>query len=103
MATLDLSKVESAFASATGAIKTEWDKIISALKSQDYSGAWASIESLAKNAGLSADQKAALSDLMAQIKAKAGDALKSVTDAAGKVAAEAKDAATKAAGNALPK
>ncbi|HAB18381.1 MAG TPA: hypothetical protein DCE44_18310 [Verrucomicrobiales bacterium] len=107
---LDLSKVEGAFSSATGAIKAEWDKVATAIKSQDYAGAWSSLQALASNAGLSADQKSSLSDLMAQVKAKAGDALKSATDAATKAAAQAKDAAskatdaaTKAAGSVLPK
>jgi|GEM_PF-1364452 len=94
---VDLSKIENAFASATGTIKTEWDRIAAAVKSADYAGALASIQSLASNVSLSAEQKSALSQLMDQVKAKSADLWKGATDSAGKAVNQAADAASKAA------
>ena len=122
---VDLSKFEGVFASATGTVKTEFDKIVAAVKSADYSGALASIQSLASNVNLSAEQKSALTQLMEQIKSKSGElwkgaseaagkavnqateaagkAAEKATDAAGKAAGKASDAASKAAKDLLPK
>ena len=111
---VDLSKFEGVFASATGTVKTEFDKIVTAVKSADYSGALTSLQSLASNVNLSAEQKSALTQLMEQIKSKSGElwkgaseaagkAVNQATEAAGKAADKASDAANKAAKDLLPK
>ncbi len=106
VSSIDLATIQDAFSSATGTIKAEWDKIVAAVKSADYQGALASIQSLASNAGLSAEQKSALSELMNQVKAKTGDLVKGAADAAGKAVDQAQEAATDASDKAkdlLPK
>lgn len=107
---VDLSKVERLFESASGTVKTQWEQVVSAVKSANYSGALESLKTLAADAGISADQKAALNDLMAQVKEKANQALRGAADAANKVineatdaASEARDKANKAAKELLPK
>lgn len=107
---VDLSKVERLFESASGTIKTQWDQVVSAVKSANYAGALKSIQTLAADAGISADQKAALNELMAQVKEKANQAWRGAADAANKVineatdaATEARDKASKAAKDLLPK
>ena len=107
---VDLSKVERLFESASGTLKTQWDQVVAAVKSANYSGALKSLQTLAADAGISADQKAALNELMAQVKEKANQALRGAADAANKVineatdaATEARDKASKAAQDLLPK
>ena len=94
---VDLSKFEGVFASATGTVKTEFDKIVAAVKSADYSGALQSIQALASNVNLSAEQKSALTQLMEQIKSKSGELWKGASEAAGKAVNQATEAAGKAA------
>ena len=114
MAGLDLSSVESAFASATGTVKAEFNTITAYIKGGDYSVAMDKLRTLAASAELSPDQKSALSTLIEQVKAKGGDLLKNVGQTAGKAVDQAKeaagkavdqvgDAAKKATGNLLPK
>ena len=93
---VDLSKVERLFESASGTIKTQWEQVVSAVKSANYSGALKSLQTLAADAGISADQKAALNELMAQVKERANQAFRGAADAANKVINEATDAATEA-------
>jgi hypothetical protein len=93
---MDLSKFEGVFASASGTVKTEFDKIVAAVKSADYAGAMASLQTLASNVNLSAEQKTALTQLMEQIKSKSGELWKGASDAAGKAVNQATEAAGKA-------
>jgi hypothetical protein len=93
---VDLSKVERLFESASGTIKTQWDQVVAAVKSANYAGALKSLQTLAADAGISADQKAAVNELMAQVKEKANQAWRGAADAANKVINEATDAATEA-------
>lgn len=79
---VDTSKLESSFSSAEPSVKAEADKIVTALKAQDWAGATASLKTLASNVKLTDEQKKAVSDTLAQI----GNYIK---DAAGKVAGEA--------------
>lgn len=110
VSSIDLTTIQDAFSSATGAIKAEWDTIVAAVKSADYQGALSSIQSLASNAGLSAEQRSALSELMNQVKAKTGDFVRGAADAAGNAfqqttdaAGQAVDQAKEAASNAAEK
>ncbi len=100
IAGFDLSRVEGAFASATGAVQEEFNRILSTLKGGDYSAAMTQLQQLAHNAGLSTDQKSAIESLIAQVKSKGGDLLKSASETAGKAVDQAKEAAGKAAGQA---
>jgi len=117
----DLAQVQNAFASATGSIRAEFDRIVAAIKSQDYSGALNQLQLLASNASLSVEQKSAVNGLIEQVKAKAASLLQDATKAAGnavdqvkeaaakattdasKAATDAAEAAKKSAGNLLPK
>jgi len=92
----DLTQIQNAFASATGPIKAQFDTIVTAIKSQDYSGALKQLQAFASDAGLSADQKSAVNGLIEQVKAKAGSLLQDATAAAGKAVDQAKEAAGKA-------
>jgi hypothetical protein len=105
---VDTSKVESTFAGADAGAKADLDKVVSAVKAGDYSGAMTSLQGLAKNAKLTPDQQTALNDLLTQLQAKAKEAMakagEQATDAAKKATEAAGDAAKKAgdaAGGAL--
>jgi gas vesicle protein len=125
---VDTRKSETAFASAEAAVKAEFDKVVEAIRSTDWSAAGTRIQDLAKSAKLSDEQKASLQKLTDQIKTKAtematqarekagqlaDDARKAtgqVVEEAGKLAEKAKDATGKAAqdvskavGDLLPK
>jgi hypothetical protein len=97
MAGLDLSSVESAFASASGTVKAEFNAITAYIKGGDYSAAMDKLKTLAASAELSPDQKSALSTLMEQVKTKGGELLKNVGQTAGKAVDQAKEAAGKVA------
>lgn len=96
MPSFDLAQIQQAFASATGPIKAQFDTIVAAIKSQDYSGALKQLQEFASNASLSADQKSAVAGLMEQVKSKAGSLLQDATAVAGKAVDQAKEAAGKA-------
>lgn len=132
VAGFDLSRVEGAFATASGAVKTQFQSITDYVKNGNYSSALEKLQTLAASAELSPDQKSAVNQLIADVKAKGGDVLtgagatalkaveqaketaakvavrasdaaSQVSDATTKKAAEATDAAKKATGNLLPK
>ncbi len=85
--TVDTTQLESSFKSAEPATQSSVDKVVTAVKSQDYSGALAQLQTLAKNAKLTPEQQQAIKDLMAQVQA-------AITDAAGKAAGDASKAAS---------
>lgn len=92
---VDTSKLETSFASAEPATKSQSAKVVDAVKSADYSGALASLKSLAGDAKLTPDQKAAIQDVTDQIQ-------KLLKDSASK-AAEGGQKALDDAKKALPK
>ncbi len=107
---IDVSKVQRLFESAPAAIKSQWEQEVAAVKSANYSGALKSLQSLAGDARLSTDQKAAIDELVAQVKSRANEAWRGAAEAANKVineatdaAAEAREKANKAAKELLPK
>lgn len=92
---IDTSQLQSSFKSAPPAEQGSADKVVTAVKSGDYSTAVTELKALASNAKLTPEQQQAAKDLMAQVQ-------KMVTDTAAKAGTEA----TKAADNlkqSLPK
>jgi hypothetical protein len=79
---VDTSKLESSFKSAEATTQSAADKVVSAVKSADYSGALSQLQTLAKNAKLTPDQQSAIQDVMAQVQ-------KAITDTASKAAGAA--------------
>jgi hypothetical protein len=73
-ASIDTSKIQSAFQNAPSADKTEVQHAVSAIKSGDYTTGLASLQKVASSTNLTPEQKSAVSDLMNQVKAKAGGA-----------------------------
>ena len=78
---VDTASFERSFKSAEAAVQTSADKVVTAIKSADYSGAMAELKSLASNASLTPDQQQTIKDVMAQVE-------KLVADAASKAAGE---------------
>jgi len=86
---VDTAKLESSFASAEPANKTEVDKAVSSIKAGDYSSALASLQKVAAQAKLTPEQQQAVKDVMAQVQAQ----LAKVAQQAGGEAQKALDAA----------
>ena len=92
---VDTASFEKSFKSAEATVQTSADKVVTAIKSADYSGALAELKTLATNAKLTPEQQQAIKDLMAQVE-------KLIADAAIKAAGEAGNA-MKDVPKALPK
>jgi hypothetical protein len=92
---VDTAKLEGSFSASAAELKAEMDKVVAAVKSEDYAGAQATLQKLAANAQVTDAQKQAIQDVVAQIQKKLAE----------KVAKMAEDA--KATGdnlkNSLPK
>jgi hypothetical protein len=86
---VNTAKLESSFASAEPANKTEVDKAVSSIKAGDYSSALASLQKVAAQAKLTPEQQQAVKDVMAQVQAQ----LAKVAQQAGGEAQKALDAA----------
>ena len=78
---VDTASFERSFKSAEAAVQTSADKVVTAIKSADYSGAMAELKTLASNAKLTPEQQQTIKDVMAQVE-------KLVADAASKAAGE---------------
>ena len=83
---VDTASFERSFKSAEAHVQTSADKVVTAIKSADYSGAMTELKALASNVKLTPEQQQTIKDVMAQIE-------KSVADAASKAAGEAGQAA----------
>ncbi len=83
---VDTAPLESSFKSAEPATQSTVDKAVTAIKSQDYSGALTQLQTLAQNAKLTPEQQQAIKDVMAQVK-------QAITEQANKAAGEASKAA----------
>jgi hypothetical protein len=92
---VDTALFEKSFKSAEATVQTSADKVVTAIKSSDYSGALAELKTLASNAKLTPDQQQVIKDLTTQVE-------KLIADAASKVAREAGNA-IKDVPKALPK
>jgi hypothetical protein len=78
---VDTVKLEASFSTAEPSKKSEVDKVVASVKSQDWAGASASLQRLAADAKLTEEQKKAVKDTLDQI----GNAMK---EAVGKAGAE---------------
>jgi hypothetical protein len=91
-AAVDTSKVESSFQSAPAADRTDVDKAIAAIKSNDYATALTSLKQAAANVKLTPAQQEAVKDLVAQVQAKltamGNEALEKTKDTANKTASD---------------
>ena len=85
---VDTSKVESSFESVPAADKGDLDKAITAIKSNDYATALASLKQVASNVKLTPEQQAAVKDLIAQVQAKLTAAGSQAVDTANKAASD---------------
>jgi hypothetical protein len=92
---VDTALFEKRFKSAEATVQTSADKVVTAIKSSDYSGALAELKTLATNAKLTAEQQQVIKDLTSQVEKLVADAASKV---AGEVAIAMKDVPT-----ALPK
>jgi hypothetical protein len=92
---IDTTSFEKSFKPAEAAVQTSADKVVTAVKSADYSGAMAELKTLASNAKLTPEQQQAIKDVMAQVE-------KAIADAASKAAGDA-GKAMKDMPKALPK
>src|SRR5437879_1042806 len=84
---VDTAPLEKNFAAAEPASKSAADKVVSAIKSADYSGAMSQLKGLASQAKLTPEQQQAIKDTLSQIQ-------KQITDAAGKIGSEGQKAAS---------
>jgi hypothetical protein len=92
---VDTALFEKSFESAEATVHSSADKVVTAIKSSDYSGALAELKTLASNAKLTPEQSQVIKDLTAQVE-------KLIADTASKVAGEAGNA-MKDVPKALPK
>jgi len=83
---VDPAPIESSFKTADADAKSCADKVVSAIKSSDYSGALSELKALAGKAKLTPEQQQAVKDVMAQVQ-------KALTDDAGQAASGASKAA----------
>jgi hypothetical protein len=60
-------KLEASFSTAEPSKKSEVDKVVASVKSQDWAGATASLQRLASDAKLTDEQKAAVKDTLEQV------------------------------------
>jgi hypothetical protein len=82
---VDTALFEKTFKSAEANVQTSADKVVTAIKSGDHSGALAELKTLVNNAKLTPEQQQAIKDVMAQVQ-------RLIADAASKVATEASTA-----------
>jgi hypothetical protein len=92
---IDTASFEKSFKPAEATTQTSAEKVVTAIKSSDYSTALTELKTLASNAKLTPEQQQAIKDVMAQVE-------KAIADAASKTAGEASKA-VKDVPKALPK
>ena len=90
---IDISKLESAFQTASAVDKAEVDKAITAVKAGDFSGALASLQKAAASVNLTPEQKSSIEDLITQLKSKVGETVKAAVDDTTKAVKEGADKA----------
>ena len=87
---LDLARLEQAFASASDIVRAEADRVVSALRNQEYPAALARLKALGAEPGLSADQKEAIRNSRAELQTKAGGFLQDATESAARAVDQAR-------------
>ncbi len=79
---VNTAPMEQSFKSSEPAAQSASDKVVAAIKTEDYSGALTQLQTLAKNAKLTSEQQQAIKDVIAQVeKVLADTATKSGADA----------------------
>lgn len=86
---VDTVKLEASFSTAEPSTKSKVDKIVASVKSQDWSGATASLKDLASDAKLTEEQKQAVKSTMDDIANKFKETAKQVKEEANKALGEA--------------
>jgi len=89
---VDTAAFEQSFKSAEEALQTSADKVVTAVKGGDYSGALAELKTLASNAKLTPEQQQSVKDMMAQVEKLIADLAGKAADAAGKAVDDASKA-----------
>jgi hypothetical protein len=90
--TVDTAAFEQSFKSAEAVLQTSADKVATAVKAGDYSGALAELKTLASNAKLTPEQQQSVKDMMAQVEKLIADLAGKAAEAAGKAADDASKA-----------
>lgn len=101
-ASVDTSKLQTAFESAEPAVKSAVDTAVTAIKKADYSDAVTQLQSLTSKFQLTDAQQTAVKDTIASVQKVIADMANKAANQAGNAAADATKAANNAAG-ALPK
>ncbi|MBX3731731.1 MAG: hypothetical protein KF791_03955 [Verrucomicrobiae bacterium] len=94
---LDLARLEQVFASASDIVRAEADRVVLALRNQEYPAALARLKALGAEPGLSAEQKEAIRQLMAELQTKAGEFLQDAAESAARAVDQARTVTGKAA------
>jgi N-acetyl-beta-hexosaminidase len=94
-ASVDTSKLTTAFASADDATKTAVDTATTAIKNADYSGAVTQLQALAGKFKLTDDQQAAVKDTVASVQKVIADMASKAAASAGQAASDATKSLTK--------
>ena len=77
---VDTTKLETSFASAEPADKSQSQQIVSSVKAGDYTGALASLQKLASQAKLTPEQKDAIKDVTEQVQKQLGAAIEKAAE-----------------------
>ena len=80
---VDTALFEKSFESAEATIHSSADKVVTAIKSSDYSGALAELKTLASNARLTPEQSQVIKDLTAQVEKLIADIASKPVEVAG--------------------
>ncbi len=82
---VDTTALEKTFKEAEAASQSAAQKVVAAVKAEDFPGAVSQLEALAKNAKLTPEQQQAVKDVLAQVQ-------KALSEAASKASTEANKA-----------
>ena len=87
---VDTAKLENSFATAEPADKSQAAKVVDAVKAGDYDAALASLKSLAQQAKLTPEQKAAIEDVTSQVQKQLSAAISKAAEGGQKALEDAK-------------
>jgi len=87
---VDTAKLENSFATAEPADKSQAAKVVDAVKAGDYDAALASLKSLAQQAKLTPEQKAAIEDVTSQAQKQLSAAISKAAEGGQKALEDAK-------------
>jgi hypothetical protein len=87
---VDTTKLEQSFATAEPADKSQAAKVVDAVKARDYDAAIASLKTLAQQAKLTPEQKAAIQDVTDQVQKELSAAIKKAAEGGQKALEDAK-------------